>query len=316
MALPTNTLATYEAVGNREDLSDTIYRIDPTETPFMTMCEREKATAVGHEWQTQALAAVDTTNAVLEGDDAVTDAATPTVRLKNYCQISDKVARVSGTQQAVDHAGRDEEMSYQEMLKGMELKRDQESILVGTNQARNAGNDTTARTTASVLSWIKNNTSKAGSDPSAADGTGTRSDGTQRAFTESQLKTVLSAAWTAGGKPDTIFTGAFNKQVFSTFTGRSTPMEQASSKKIVASVDAYESDFGVLKVVPNRFQRTRDVLVLQPDMWAVAYLPGRKMVSTVLAKNGDSDRRQILSEYCLVSRNEKASAGVFDLTTS
>jgi len=316
MALPTNTFATYEAIGNREDLSDMIYRIDPTDTPFMTGAEREKATAVNHEWQTQALAAVDTANAVLEGDDAVTDAATPTVRLGNICQISDKVARVSGTQQAVDHAGRDNELAYQEMLKGLELKRDMESILVGTNQAKVTGADATPRKTASILSWIKTNTSKAGSDPSAADGTGTRTDGTQRAFTEAQLKTVLSAIWTSGGKPDVVYTGAFNKQVFSTFTGRSTPMEQASSKKIVASVDAYESDFGKLKVVANRFQRSRDVLVLESDKWAVAYLNGRKMVSIPLAKNGDSDRRQILSEYSLVSRNEKASGGVFDLTTS
>jgi hypothetical protein len=318
MTLPTNTFATYEAVGNREDLSDVIYRIDPTDTPAMSGFEREKATAVNHEWQTQALAAVDTGNAVLEGDDATTDAATPTVRLGNMCQISDKVARVTGTQRAVEHAGRDDELEYQEMLKGLELKRDMESILVGTNQAKVTGSDATARKTATVLSWIKTNTSKgaSGSDPSAADGTGTRTDGTQRAFTEAQLKTVLQSVWNSGGKPDTIMVGGFNKQVFSTFTGRATPTEDTKAKKIVAAVDAYESDFGRLKIVPNRFQRARDVLVLQMDMWAVAYLNGRKMVSIPLAKTGDSDRRQMLSEYALVSRNEKASGGVFDLTTS
>ncbi len=318
MALPTNTFATYAAIGNREDLSDVIYRIDPSDTPFMSAVEREQATAVNHEWQTQALASVDTTNAVLEGDDATTDAATATVRLGNICQISDKVARVTGTQRAVDHAGRDDELEYQEMLKGLELKRDMESILCGTNQAKNAGAAVTARVTASALSWIKTNTSKGsgGSDPSAADGTGTRTDGTQRAFTEANLKTVLQAIWNAGGKPDVIMTGGFNKQVFSTFTGRATPTEDTKAKKIVASVDYYESDFGKLSVTPNRFQRSRDVLVLQTDMWALAYLKGRKMVSIPLAKTGDSDRRQMLSEYALVARNEKASGGVFDNTTS
>jgi hypothetical protein len=318
MALPTNTFATYEAIGNREDLSDVIYRIDPTDTPAMSGFEREKATAVNHEWQTQALASVDTSNAVLEGDDATTDAATPTVRLGNICQISDKVARVTGTQRAVDHAGRDDELEYQEMLKGLELKRDMESIIVGTNQAKVTGNDTTARKTASLLSWIKTNISKgaSGTDPSAADGTGTRTDGTQRVFTEASLKSVLQSVWNSGGKPDTIMVGGFNKQVFSTFTGRATPIEDTKAKKIVASVDAYESDFGRLKIVPNRFQRARDVLVLQMDMWALAYLNGRRMVSIPLAKTGDSDRRQMLSEYALVSRNEKASGGVFDLTTS
>lgn len=319
MALPTNTFTTYSAIGNREDLSDEIYRIDPTDTPFFSGVDKAKAaTAVNHEWQTQALAAVDTSNAVLEGDDATTDAATPTVRLGNICQISDKVARVTGTQMAVDHAGRDDELDYQAMLKGLELKRDIESILCGTNQAKETGNATTARKTASVLSWIKTNTSKGsgGGDPATADGAATRTDGTQRAFTEAQLKTVLKSIWDAGGKPDTIMVGGFNKQVFSTFTGRSSPMEDAKSKKIVASVDAYESDFGKLKVVANRFSRTRDCLVLQMDMWGIAHLKGRKMESIPLAVTGDSRRKQIISEYVLEARNEKASGGVFDLTTS
>lgn len=318
MALPTNTFTTYSAAGNREDLSDMIYRIDPTDTPFMTGIEKTKATAVLHEWQTQALAAVNTSNAQLEGDDASADATTPTVRLGNVCQISRKVPQVSGTQQAVEHAGRDNEMAYQEMLKGLELKRDMEGILCGTNQAKNAGNASAARVTASVLSWVKSNTSKgaSGADPSAADGTGSRTDGTQRVFTENLLKTVLQSIWNNGGKPDTIMTGGFNKQVFSTFTGRASPFEETKAKKITASVDAYESDFGTLKVVANRFSRPRDVLVLQMDMWAIAYLNGRKMVSIPLAITGDSQRKEVLSEYALEARNEKASGGVFDLTTS
>ncbi len=320
MALPTNTFNVPSAVGNREDLSDMIYRIDPTDTPFMTGVDKEKASAVLHEWQTQALAAADNTNAQLEGDDAVTTAATPTVRLSNRTQISSKTPRVSGTQQAVEHAGRGNEMAYQEMLKGLELKRDMETILVGTNQAKTTGAAGTAAKTASVISWIVSNTSKGtaggAADPVTADGAGTRTDGTQIAFTEARLKTVLSSIWTNGGKPGTIFTGAFNKQVFSTFTGRSSPIEQASSKKIVASVDAYESDFGKLKVVANRFQRSRDVLVLEMDKWALGFLNGRNMLSIPLARTGDSERRMVLSEYVLTARNEKASGGVFDNTTS
>jgi hypothetical protein len=321
MALPTSTFATYQAVGNREDLSDMIYRIDPTDTPFMSSVDKEKATAVNHEWQTQALAAASSANAQLEGDDPTTTTTTPTVRLGNLCQISYKVAQVSGTQQAVDHAGRDNELAYQEMLKGLELKRDIETILVGSNQAKVTGNTTTPRKTASILAWISSNTSKgtAGSpaDPSPIDGTSARTDASsQIGFTEARLKSVLSSIWTNGGKPGTIMTGAFNKQVFSTFTGRSTAIEEAKSKKIVASVDAYESDFGKLKVVANRFQRPRDVLVLEIDKWAVAYLSGRNMISIPLAKTGDSDRREFLAEYALVARNEKASGGVFDNTTS
>jgi hypothetical protein len=316
--LPTGTFATYEAVGNREDLSDIIYRIDPTDTPFLNGIDREKADAVNHEWQLQALAAV-ATNAQLEGDDVTADTTTATVRRGNICQISRKAPRVTGTQRAVDHAGRGDEMAYQEMLKGLELKRDIENQLVGRNVAKVTGSDAVARVTASVLSWIRSNTDKgggAGADPATADGLGVRVDGTQRAFSEILLKNVLQKIWTAGGKPDTVMTGAFNKQVFSTFTGRSTPTEDTRAKKITASVVLYDSDFGLLDIVPNRFSRSRDVLVLQMDMWACAYLNGRKFVSTPLAKTGDSDFKVILSEYCLVSRNEAASGGVFDLTTA
>jgi hypothetical protein len=317
MALPADTFTTYDAKGNREDLSDIIYNVDPTETPFLSGLERVKSTAVNHEWQTQALAAASGSNAVLEGDDATTDAAVPTVRLGNINQISDKVARVTGTQQAVQKAGRDDELDYQKILKGKELKRDMETILVGTNQAKVTGDGTTPRKTASVLSWIKTNTEKgggSGADPGTADGAGTRTDGTQRAFTEGLLKALLQKIWTSGGDPDKIMLGGFNKQVMSTFTGRGTPTEDAKSKKIVATVDVYESDFGTLKVVANRFMRARDVLVLESDKWALATL--RNMKTIPLAVTGDSVRHQIITEYALEARNEKSSGGVFDLTTS
>jgi hypothetical protein len=200
MALPTNTLTAHAAIGNREDLSDEVYRIAPTDTPFFTAVEKGKATGVYHEWQTQDLAAPDTSNAVLEGDDATTDAVTPRVRLGNYTQISDKVARVTGTQQAVETAGVGNELDNQKMLKGLELRRDIEAMLVGTNIAKVAGAaGSTARKAASVLSWIKTNTNKGtgGADPAAADGTGTRTDGTQRAFHGSPAQDVLQKCWTA-----------------------------------------------------------------------------------------------------------------------
>ncbi len=314
MALPTGTFNTYEAIGNREDLIDKIYKTSPTETPLISSLERVKASAVNHEWQTQALAAADTDNAVLEGDDAVTNSATPTVRLGNIAQISDKVPRVSGTQQAVEHAGRANEMDYQIGLKTQELKIDLEAILFGTNQAKNAGAAATPRRTASILSWIKTNTNKAGSDPATADGTAIRTDGTQRTFTEAQLKGVLQSIWTNGGRPNVISAGGFNKQVFSTFTGRATPQEDAASKKIVNSVDFYDSDFGKQRVMAARNQRARDVLILQMDKWAMATLRNMKMKD--LAVTGDSQRVQILTEYALEARNEKSSGGVFDLTTS
>ncbi len=314
MGLPAGTFTTFSAIGNREDLSDVIYNIDPTDTPFLSGIDRVKASATNHEWQTQALSATNSLNSVLEGDDATTDTATATTRLGNILQISDKVARVTGTQRKVNPAGRNDELDYQISLKGKELKRDMETILLA-NQPKAAGNFTTPRALGSVLSWIATNTSKgtSGVDPTTGGGS-SRADGTARAFTEALLKGVLQSCWLNGGQPDTILVGGFNKQNFSLFTGRAAPIEEAASRRIVAAVDAYESDFGKLKVIPDRFMRPRDVLVLQMDMWALASL--RSMEATPLAKTGDSDQKQLLQEYTLESRNEKSSGIVADVTSS
>ena len=318
MSLPAGTFTTFSAIGIREDLSDVIYNIDPVDTPFVSGIEKVRSSAVNHEWQTQALAAANSANSILEGDDATTDTATATTRLGNIHQISRKVSRVSGTDRVVKHAGRGDELDYLTMLRGKELKRDIETILL-LNQPKATGNFTTPRAVGAVLAWIATNTSKGsgGADPSSlGNGLSSRADGSMRAFTEALLKGVLQSCWVNGGQPDTILVGAFNKQNFSGFTGRSSPIEEAASRKIVAAVDVYESDFGRLKVVPDRFMRARDALVLQMDMWGFATLPGRNMVSFDLAKTGDSDQKEILCEYTLEARNEKANGIVADLTSA
>jgi hypothetical protein len=245
--------------------------------------------------------------------------AIPTRRLGNYTQIQIKIPRVTGTQRSVEHAGRADEMDYQVMLNGLALKRDVEMTMLN-NQSKLAGNETTARNLGGIDSWLFTNTDKGtaggAADPTSPDGSQTRTDGTQRGYTEASLKNVLQKIWTAGGKPDVIMMGAFNKQVFSTFTGRGTPIENQETMTITAAADTYKSDFGTLRAVANRFQRARDVFCLQMDMWADSPLPGRNFVSFPLAKTGDTDRRQLLIEHTLTARNQAASGGIFDLTSS
>ncbi len=318
MSLPTNTFTTTLAVGNREDLEDVIYNVAPTETPILSMLDSTKVTATNHEWQTDTLASANTSNAKIQGDDASTTAVTATVRLGNYTQIMDKVPRVSGTQQAVDSAGRADDLDYQVVKMGKELKIDMEAIAFGTNQAKLIAAAATAPLMASALAWIGTNdifgTAGGAASPVTLDGAATRTDGTQIPYTEARLKAALQLIWIQGGKPDVIALGGFNKQQMSTFTGRSTPQEDASKKKIVNSVDFYEGDFGSQKVMAARNVRTRDVLILQTDMWARGTLRG--MQTKDLARTGDSERKQLIVEWTLVSRNEKASGGVFDNTTS
>jgi len=313
MALETDAFTSYSGIGNRDDLSDVIYMVSPTDTPFLTGVPRGTATAVLHEWQTDALAAA-ATNAVLEGDAATVDAATATTRLSNTCQISDKVPRVTGTQEAVVKAGRRSEMAHQILKRAKELRRDMETDLVGTNNAEVTGDTTTAREFGNIAAWITTNTSNGSTGSDGSGGNTARTDGTQRAFTETLLKTVLRNTWDSGGDPDCVMVGGFNKQQMSTFTGNATREVGAEDRKLYASIDIYQSDFGDLEIIPNRFMRARDALVLQKDMWGIAYL--RPVTIEPLAKNGDTETRQIIVEYTLESRNEAASGAVWDLSTS
>jgi len=325
MAVPSDTFLTYTAIGNREDLSQAIYDISPTERPFMSMVDKVSATGKLHEWQTDSLATA-ATNTNLEGADAVTNASTPTTRLTNYCQISDKVVRVSGTQQSVDSAGRADEMSYQLAKRGKELMRDCEFALV-RNQASSEGGAGTGRALAGVESWLATHQTVAGgsASPAAATTPGYSSGNTVSptdasatgAFTEGDLKTVIQNCWSAGGEPSIVMVGKFNKSAASAFSGIATQYRENSGQTaatIIAAADIYVSDFGTLKIVPNRFQRDQTALVLDPEMWAIAEL--RPLDTIPLAKTGDSDQMQILKEFTLVSRNEASSGKVSDLTTA
>lgn len=307
MAVPTSTYLSTAAIGNREDLSDVIDRISPTETPFMSMIAKGKATATLHEWQTQALAAA-ADNAQAEGDDATNNVVTPTVRLNNRPQISSKTVQVSGTQEAVDSAGRKSEMAYQMALKSAELKLDIEFGLTQNNVLATA-----PRKSRGLVGWVDSANVSGGTGYVAPNYVTNvaQTDGTTRPFTETLLKTVCQLVYAAGGSPNVIMMGPLAKQTFSTFTGNSTRQKDAEDKRIVASVDVYVSDFGTLKAVPNRVQRARDVFVLQSDKWKMAKV--RDFFTQDLAKTGDSTRKQILVEYCLEAVNPKANGAIVDI---
>jgi len=313
MAQPTNTFDTYDSIGEREDLSDVIYNISPTDTPFLSSAAKTQATAVLHEWQTDSLAAASTSNAVIEGDEATMDAITATTRLSNSCQIMDKTIVITGTQEAVDKAGRASEIAYQIAKRAKELKRDLEAMLT-TNNAEVTGSATAAREMGSLRAWVATNDVMGTSGTSGAAGNTAATDGTQRVFTESLLKSVIKSVWNAGGNPTMIMVGPFNKQKLSGFTGNSTRFDAGADATLYTSVDVYASDFGQLQVVPNRFSRDRDAWVLDMDFWGVAFLRDFSMHD--LAKTGDTEKKQLLLEATLESRNEAASGCVADLTTS
>ena len=318
MSAVSNTFQTYGAVGIREDLSDIIYNISPTQTPFLSNAQRGKAENTFFEWQTDSLATASTSNQQLEGDDITTfDAETATVRLGNYTQISRKTLIVSDTEETVNKAGRKSELSYQLAKKGKELKRDMEANLLA-NLGANAGSSSTARVTGSLLAFIKSNVNKAanGVKPVYTNvPTDVYTSGTARAFTETILKDVIQQCWTAGAEPKVIMLGALGKQAFSAFAGvaaKRMNQDGADMTAIIGAADAYVSDFGTLTAVPNRFQRIGDAFVLDFDFIEVDYLRPFKQVP--LAKTGDAEKRMLVVEYGLRVKNEAAEGLATDLT--
>jgi len=321
------TYTTYTQIGIREDLSNAIYDISPLDFPFMTSISRG-APAKNRfvEWQTDALATAVTTNQAVEGADASYSTATPTVRLRNYTQISQKSISVSGSAQAVTTAGREEELAYQIAKRSKEIKRDMESSFT-QNIASRVGSASTARRMAGYEAWITTNTSRgtggsnggytaAGTVTAATDASSTN----QRTFTETRLKSVIQQCWSSGGNPNLVIVGPINKQKASAFAGITTKFSEfgnpssSAALTIVAAADLYLSDFGKLKIVPNRFSRERSCLVIDPEYWSIHYL--RPFAVNPINKTGDADRRQLITEYTLCSRNQRASGILADLTTT
>jgi hypothetical protein len=319
MAVPSGTTQTYQAVGRREDLTDVIHDLSPTQTPFMSAIGKGSAENTFHEWQTDALAAANGDNKVVEGDDAANDTMSATVRLGNYTQLMDKVVQVSSAQRAANNAGRGDELSYQVSKRAKEIKRDMETRLTG-NYASAAGNASTARECAGFEAWIQTNDSRGTSGASTAYSGGIQAaatDGTQRVFTEALLLDVMQLCWNEGGEPTMVMVGGFNKRTASGFDGIATQYRENSGQKaatIIAAADVFVSDFGTMNIVANRFSRSRSALVVDPSMFKLCYY--QRFKTEELAKTGHSDRKMLSVEFTLESCNEKSSGIVADLTTA
>lgn len=318
MAQPTNTFDSYDAVGIREDLSDVIYDVSPDETPFYTACAKVSASNTYHEWQTDALRA-SAANAHIEGDDTTAEARSATSRLGNYCQIFKNAVSIPGTDAGLNKAGRAKEMAYQVMKVAKEQKLDIEKALFASN-ARVAGNSTTARELAGAPAWMITNvdfqSGNSGANPTG-DGTDTRTDdGTPTAFSQTKFDAVMQSIWENGGKPDTVYLSAFQMNVALGFTGNNNQRStvQAGDERVVKSMAVYVTPWGTVEWKPTRENRSRDVFIMQDDMWAVATL--RPTKNEALSKTGDNEKRQVVTELTLVCRNEAASGIIADNTTS
>jgi hypothetical protein len=279
----------------REDLSDVITNISPTDTVFMSNISKTTVKGKYVEWLTDSLTAAGNC-AVTEGNDAdITDGHAQT-RVGNYTQIAAKWFSVSDTMEAVDKAGRKSEIAYQTGLFLKELARDMEYGLI--NNAAATSSD--PRSAMGLKGWITTN------DTSFTTGTSITT------LAESLFNDVIQACWAEGGNPGMVLVGPYHKRIISAFNGNSkiTTNMDAENKKIILSVDYYESDFGVVKVYASRFIADDStsyarVYILDKEKFQLGVLQGLK--TEKLAKTGLAEKIQMSTEYTLISRQEKAS---------
>jgi hypothetical protein len=325
---------TYNAVGIREDLENVIYDITPTETPLLSMAGRKTAKQRKHEWQTDRSAAGDKDNSVIEGLNPTADSSTRTVRFANYCQLMDKVCRVSSTELACDAAGRADQMAYQMGKRSLELKKDLDAAMSQSN-ASTAGSSLTPALMGGLEVWLGfyGNTdatvttahgTACGADNATTPGVLLTTGVPDRALTDSStvgtlteaiFKRVLARAITDGANITTLLTTPTVKAAIAkNFAGiatryREVPRGQAA---IVSGADLYVSDFGEITLRYSRQIRTLAagaaaggastvIYGLDPDMLAVAYL--QPFNEFPLAKTGHADTRVLAVEAALEVKN-------------
>ncbi len=323
-----NTYETFDAKGIREELANTISNISPEETPFLSLIGRQSIKTTHPEWQTDSNATPDTDNNQPEGNDWTYDALTATTRVGNYAQISTKQFLVSGTLMETDTAGRADELAYQTAKKGVELKTDQEVTLL-SNQASSAGsgNGATNRKLGGFRAWIATNDNmdsggSSGGFNSSTNVVDAATNGTQRAFTKALLDATILSTYNAGGNPTVFMCSPYVKTVFSTILDDANVVPLRKDVKsgqatIVAAADMYQSDFGLISVVPNRQMAragatiARNAFLVTPSKVKLGVFRDYRVEKP--AKTGDAEKRVLLTEYSLVVANEASHGCIADL---
>lgn len=317
--MPANVFTTTQAVGNREDLIDKIFRTSPSDTPFVSRIDRVNAEAVWHEWQRDTLRPPNPNNSAPEGADATFAKQAPTERLGNRCQIFTDTFSISGTQNVVSRAG-GPEMGRLKAKKALEIKKDIEAACI-SNPVQRIEDATGNRMLRGLNGWIATNNSlgAGGVAPDPANNVAPV-DGTKRDYTEDLLKDAILQAYQNGGDVRFCIMAPYLKQVGSGFEGnvvRNQDVNGVARVTLNTAYTFYGSDFGNIEMVPNRTMSNGiddNVYGIDPDYWAVATL--RAFETEELAKTGDNTSFLMVAELTLQAGEERSSFAIRDLNAT
>jgi hypothetical protein len=315
--MPTGLFSTDGVIGNRADLTEVLTNISPTETPFLSSIGRTRASGVFHEWQTDSLAAA-AANAAAEGASAAPASGGTSTRIGNRTQIFTSELEVSNTQMAVSVAGRASEWEYQMKKRMKELARDIEFQLV--NSSAQAAGDTTADTARQLEGWgmaaITNATAGFLSSNVVPALTTASDTGTRKNLTETLFNNILQTCWNSGGNPDAVHVNGYNKRVISSFSANSTRTSSVDfgDTRLQAAVDVYQSDFGIVKILLNRYVAATNVAVIESQYWRIAEL--RPLAFSRLAKDGDRELGQFVTELTLQAMAPTSSGKIIGVASA
>ncbi len=283
--------------GNREDIYDVMQLVTPEETPLFTRLPDSVADATVHNWVEYTLAS-GSGNQAVEGATATGATAGNKTRILNYCQINQQNGAVSGTQRKVAVVGEADEFAFQMKISMMQWKIEAENDLINSTTA--AGNSSTARSTRGLIGSILTNR--------------VTGSATTVALTEASFNDLLQKIFEAGATPNAVYVNGFNKRRISQFaTSNTRYLDMDSSGMIRNRVSAYDSDFGTIEVLLERYVPKTVGIVLKDELFRKAWL--RKPSTYPLAKRGDLDEYQIVGEWCLEHLNER-SGGILSAFAS
>lgn len=239
---------------NREDLLDVITDLSPTETPVYRDLEKGRATNPYHEFLSYSVPRATSTGATVEGADITFSALSTPTRNVNYVQEITVPYKISYLQEKADTAGGKEMPRRRvEAMKKWKLAMEY-SLIFGSGVS---GASDTARTMKGILASL----SKATSNSLAS-------------LSESKFNDFLNEIWNEVTDDDysAYLDMRIKRHITSNFTSTTTRNINSGERKLINSIDVYESD--VAKMVRLNGHRdlssTNRFFVIQPKAFKVA----------------------------------------------
>lgn len=280
----------------------TVLQVTATDVVFAAEMRKTTCSQPAHQWPEQTLTtAAD--NAVTEGASHTFATPTAPVRVSNVTQIMAKQFSVTSSEIASLGAGVENMYLYQKGIKFKEIMTDLELALLHGSLA--SGTGSLARRMAGAVNFITTNATAVVS--------GTK-------LTESFLNGMIQGAWTSGGTPSKIITGAQLKRVISAYTASATKYIESSKKELVNTVSVYDNDFARMEILLSRFiNRTANsnatVLIVNTDLWAIAFLESLHEVPDV-AQTIHGKQGIVRLEATLEARGQSHNARISGLETA